>query len=118
VRAGAILSGNRRAPLALARNEFIQVSQSLAQLWLSSCGSRSGGTGVIAPRMLHLASGGTRVYNEMARMGIEQMTAFAEAQVAAAGAATAGHNQTTAANCALTVIKKHVDVNQRRLLRR
>jgi len=104
VRAGAILSGNRRAPLALARNEFIQVSQSLAQLWLSSCGSRSGGTGVIAPRMLHLASG-PRVYNEMARTGIEQMTAFAEAQVAAAGAATAGHNQTTAANRALTVIK-------------
>jgi hypothetical protein len=54
--------------------------------------------------MLHLASG-PRVYNEMARTGIEQMTAFAEAQVAAAGAATAGHNQTTAANRALTVIK-------------
>jgi hypothetical protein len=73
---------------------------------------------VIALRMLHLASGGTRAYNEMARMSIEKMTAFAEAQMAGAGAAMAGHNQTTAANRALTVIKKHVDVNQRRLLRR
>jgi hypothetical protein len=50
---------------------------------------------VIALRMLHLASGGTRAYNEIARMDIEKMTAFAEAQVAA-GAAMAGHNQNTA----------------------
>ena len=54
--------------------------------------------------MLHFASGGTRAYNEMARMSIEKMTAFAEAQIAGAGAAMAGHNQTTAANRALTVI--------------
>jgi hypothetical protein len=33
------------------------------------------------------ASGGTRAYNEMARMSIEKMTAFAEAQIAGAGAA-------------------------------
>ena len=56
--------------------------------------------------MLQSASGGTRAYNEMARMSIEKMTAFAEAQIAGAGAAMAGHNQTTAANRALTVIKK------------
>src|SRR5262249_22927658 len=35
---------------------------------------------VIALRLLRLAAGGTRAYNEMARMSIEKTTAFAEAQ--------------------------------------
>jgi hypothetical protein len=71
---------------------------------------------VIALRLLRLAAGGTRAYNEMARMSIEKTTAFAEAQIAAA--AMAGLSNPAIANRALTPIKKRVYANKRRLLRR
>jgi hypothetical protein len=71
---------------------------------------------VIALRLLRLAAGGTRAYNEMARMSIEKTTAFAEAQVAAA--AMAGRSNAAIANRALTPIKKRVYANKRRLSRR
>jgi hypothetical protein len=71
---------------------------------------------VAALRLLRIAAGGTRAYDEMARMSIEKTTAFAEAQVAAAAAAMAGRS--TTANRALTPIKKRVYANKRRLLRR
>ena len=73
---------------------------------------------VIALRLLRLAAGGTRAYNEMARMTIEKNTAFAEAQVAAAAAAMAGLSNPAIANRALTPIKKRVYSNKKRLLRR
>jgi len=46
---------------------------------------------VMALRMMRLASGGTPAQNEMTRMVIEKATAAAEAQLAAVGAAMAGH---------------------------
>jgi hypothetical protein len=73
---------------------------------------------VIALRLLRLAAGGTRAYNEMARMSIEKTTAFAEAQVAAAAAAMAGRGNFAIANRALTPIKKRVYANKRRPSRR
>jgi hypothetical protein len=73
---------------------------------------------VIALRLLRLAAGGTRAYNEMARMSIEKNTAFAEAQVAAVAAAMAGRSNPAIANQALTPIKKRVYANKRRLSRR
>jgi len=73
---------------------------------------------VIALRLLRLAAGGTRAYNEMARMSIEKTTAFAEAQVAAAAASMAGLSNPAIANRALTPIKKRVYANKKRLLRR
>ena len=73
---------------------------------------------VVALRVLRLAAGGTRDYNEMARMSIEKTTAFAEAQLAAAAAAMAGRSNPTIANRALTPIKKRVYANKRRLSRR
>jgi len=73
---------------------------------------------VIALRLLRLAAGGTRAYNEMARMSIEKTAALAEAQVAAAVAAMAGRSNAAIANRALTPIKKRVYANQRRLSRR
>jgi hypothetical protein len=73
---------------------------------------------VIALRLLRLAAGGTRAYNETARMSIEKTTAFAEAQVAAAAAAMAGRSNPAIANRALTPIKKRVYANKRRLSRR
>jgi hypothetical protein len=47
---------------------------------------------VIALRLLRLAAGGIRAYNEMAHMTIEKTVAFAEAQMAAAAAAMAGRS--------------------------
>ena len=68
-------------------------------------------------RMLRLAAGGTRAYNEMARMSIEKAEAFAEAQIAAAAAAMAGRSNAAIANRP-SLRQKRVYPNKRRLLRR
>jgi hypothetical protein len=73
---------------------------------------------VMALRMMRLASGGTHAQNEMTRMVIEKATAAAEAQVAAVGAAMAGHQDHVVAGKALNVIRKRVGANKRRLSRR
>jgi hypothetical protein len=73
---------------------------------------------VMALRMMRLASGGTHAQNEMTRMVIEKATAAAEAQVAAVGAAMAGHQDHVIAGKALNVIRKRVGANKRRLSRR
>jgi hypothetical protein len=72
---------------------------------------------VMALRMMRLASGGTPAQNEMTRMVIEKATAAVEAQLAAVGAAMAGHKDHVIAGKALNVIIKRVGANRRRLSR-
>jgi hypothetical protein len=73
---------------------------------------------VMTLRMMRLASGGTRAQNEITRMVVEKGTTTAEAQVAAVGAAVAGHKDHVIAGKALNVIRKRVGANRRRLSRR
>jgi len=68
---------------------------------------------VIALRMLRLASGDVRGQAELNRMVVEKIAA--EAQVAAAAAMMNGHKDHVIAGKALTVYKKHVRANRRRL---
>jgi len=70
---------------------------------------------VIALRMLRLASGDVRGQAELNRMVIEKIAAAAEAQVAAAAALLNGHKDHVIAGKALTVYKKRVRANRRRL---
>jgi len=70
---------------------------------------------VIALRMLRLASGDVRGQAELNRMVVEKITAAAEAQVAAAVAMMNGHKDHVIAGKALTVYKKRVRANRRRL---
>jgi len=70
---------------------------------------------VIALRMLRLASGDVRGQAELNRMVIEKIDAAAEAQVAAAAALLNGHKDHVIAGKALTVYKKRVRANRRRL---
>jgi hypothetical protein len=74
--------------------------------------------GVIALRMLRLAAGGSRMEAEAARMVTEKVAAAAEASAAAAVAAIGGHPHHVVANKALSVIRKRVRANKRRLSRR
>jgi len=70
---------------------------------------------VIALRMMRLASGDVRGQAELNRMVVEKITAAAEAQVAAAAAMMNGHKDHVIAGKALTVYKKCVRANRRRL---
>jgi hypothetical protein len=70
---------------------------------------------VIALRMLRLASGDVRGQDELNRMVVEKMAAIAEAQMAAATAIMNGHKDHVVARKALTVFRKRVRDNKRRL---
>ena len=70
---------------------------------------------VIALRMLRLASGDVRGQAELNRMVVEKIAAATEAQVAAAAALLNGHKDHVIAGKALTVYKKRVRANRRRL---
>ena len=70
---------------------------------------------VIALRMMRLASGDVRGQAELNRMVVEKITAAAEARVAAAAAMMNGHRDHVIAGKALTVYKKRVRANRRRL---
>jgi hypothetical protein len=70
---------------------------------------------VIALRMMRLASGDIRGQAELNRMVVEKIAAAAEAQVAAAAAMMNGHKDHVIASKALTVYKKRVRANRRRL---
>ena len=70
---------------------------------------------VIALRMLRLASGDIRGQDELNRMVVEKLAAIAEAQMAAAAAIMNGHKDHVVARRALTVFKKRVRDNRRRL---
>jgi hypothetical protein len=70
---------------------------------------------VIALRMLRLASGDVRGQAELNRMVVEKIAAAAEAQVAAATALLDGHKDHVIAGKALTVYKKRVRANRKRL---
>jgi len=71
---------------------------------------------VIALRMVRLASGDMRGYEELNRMVIEKVAALAEAQAAATGAIISGHRDHVVAKKALTVYRRRVRDNKRRLL--
>jgi hypothetical protein len=70
---------------------------------------------VMALRMMRLASGDARGQDELNRMVVEKMTALAEAQMAAAAAIMNGHKDHVVARKALTVFRKRVRDNRRRL---
>ena len=70
---------------------------------------------VIALRMMRLVSGDVRGQAELNRMVVEKITAAAEAQVAVAAAIMNGHKDHVIAGKALTVYKKRVRANRRRL---
>jgi hypothetical protein len=70
---------------------------------------------VIALRMLRLASGDVRGQDELNRMVVEKMTAVAEAQMAATVAFMSGNKDHVVARKALTVFRKRVRENKRRL---
>jgi hypothetical protein len=70
---------------------------------------------VIALRMLRLASGDARGQDELNRMVMEKMSAMAEAQMAAATAIMSGNKDHVVARKTLTVFRKRVRDNKRRL---
>jgi hypothetical protein len=70
---------------------------------------------VVALRMLRLASGDIRGQDELNRMVVEKIAAIAEAQMAAAAAIMDGHEDHVVAGKALTVFRKRVRANKRRL---
>lgn len=72
---------------------------------------------VMALRMLRLASGDRRGQDEINRMVVEKMAAITEAQMAAAAAIMHGHKDHVVARKALTVFKRRVRDNKRRLSR-
>jgi hypothetical protein len=70
---------------------------------------------VIALRMMRLASGDVRGQAELNRMVVEKIAALAEVQIAAAAAIMSGHKDHVIAGKALTVYKRRVRANRRRL---
>jgi hypothetical protein len=72
---------------------------------------------VIALRMMRLASGDIRGQAELNRMVVEKITALAEAQVAATTAMMDGHKDHVIVGKALTVFRRRVRDNKRRLSR-
>lgn len=72
---------------------------------------------VIALRMIRLASGDARGQAELNRMVIEKFAAIVEAQAAATTALMNGHKDHVVARRALTVYRKRVRENKRRLSR-
>jgi hypothetical protein len=71
---------------------------------------------VMTLRLVRLASGDARGHDELNRMVVEKLAALAEAQMAAATAIMNGHKDHVVARKALTVFKKRVRENKRRLL--
>jgi hypothetical protein len=72
---------------------------------------------VITLRWLRMASGGTAAQAEFTRMVAEKVAAVAEAQVAVATAALDGTSDHATAGKVLTVFRKRVRANKRRLTR-
>jgi hypothetical protein len=70
---------------------------------------------VIALRMMRLASGDVGGQEELNRMVTEKIAALAEAQMAAASAILNGQRDHVVARRALTVYRKRVRDNKRRL---
>ena len=70
---------------------------------------------VMALRIMRLASGDARGQDELNRMVVEKLTALAEAQMAVATAIMNGQKDHVVARRALTVFRKHVRDNKRRL---
>jgi hypothetical protein len=70
---------------------------------------------VVALRMLRFASGDARGQDELNRMVMEKIAAIAEAQVAATVAIMNGHKDHVVAGKALTVFRRRVRANKRRL---
>ena len=70
---------------------------------------------VIALRMLRLASGDVRGQAELNRMVVEKISAAVEAQIAAGAAMMSGSKDHVVAGKALTIYKKRVRANRRRL---
>jgi hypothetical protein len=70
---------------------------------------------VIALRMMRLASGDARGQAELNRMVVEKIAALGEAQMAAATAIMNGHKDHVVARKALSVYRKRVRENRRRL---
>jgi hypothetical protein len=70
---------------------------------------------VVALRTLRLASGDIRGEDELSRMVVEKIATIAEAQMAAAAAIMNGHKDHVVAGKALTVFRKRVRANKRRL---
>ena len=73
---------------------------------------------VIALRMMRLAAGGSRGRAEASRMVAEKVSAFAEAQTAAATAILTGRREKIVAGKVLNTYRKRVRANRRRLTRR
>jgi hypothetical protein len=74
--------------------------------------------GVIALRVLRLATGGARAEAEATRLMNEKIPAAAEAQAAAATAVMQGHKEHVVAGKAPAAYSKRVRANKRRLSRR
>jgi hypothetical protein len=72
---------------------------------------------VIALRLMRLAGGGPSGQFEARRIGTEKMAALAEAQTSATTVAIKGGNGPEVAKKALSVYKKRVRGNKRRLSR-
>jgi hypothetical protein len=74
-----------------------------------------GAQGVIALRMMKLASGGCAAQSEASGMVSEKVAARSEAQVVAATAVLGGSNAARTTRKILNVYKKKVRANKRRL---
>ena len=72
---------------------------------------------VMALRIMHLAAGGARGQAEAQRMVTEKFAAFVEAQAAAVAGAIEGANSHRTGRKVLSVYKKRVSRNRRRLTR-
>lgn len=73
---------------------------------------------VIALRLMRLGSGGARAQSEARRMVSEKTAALVEAQTAAAAAVMSGQSGPRVANKVLSVYRKRVRRNRRRLAKR
>jgi hypothetical protein len=89
-------------------NPWITLSMRMFQLGIEA-------QSVMALRMMRLASGDARGQDELNRMVVEKVTALAEAQMAAATAIMNGHKDHVVARKALSVFRKRVRDNRRRL---
>jgi hypothetical protein len=71
--------------------------------------------GVIALRLIRLASGGSEASAEISRMVTEKFTAFSAGHAAATSAFLSGNNPVQIMNSALLPIKRRVRKNRHRL---
>jgi hypothetical protein len=102
------ITSAKKAPAML--NPWISFSIKAWQIGLEA-------QGVIALRMLRLATGGARAEGEASLMVTEKVLAAGEAQVAAATAIMEGHKEHVVAGKVLRVYGKRVGANRRRLSR-